>query len=593
MPRTRKNVLTECPPIQVYPDLFDMGYGRVSTNRQGADDRVSLPLQSASIRALAARNGRTLDDRFIMLERHSARTAERRAVFMHIEAICRANPRTAAAPGYIYFLNDDRFGRFIDFEEATYWRVHFRKNYGWKVVYVQDGDLKDSLAASMIRSVKSATASQYSNDLSRRTHDAKRATAEMGFWNGPAPLGYRRAVARPGESAVVLEAGQAKAQDQRTRLVPGPKDEVDLVATIFARYATGCVSLTSLARELSTDPRWRDTLAWSPQCLGKMLRSPTYLGYVVFGERPVGEDGVQRGRSIIPPKIVEVRTTLPQYDVNDPHEDLHIWVRGAHPALVSRKTYDAVRSRLAANGKMTRAVDGAYPFSGMFSCAECGQPYTGGGGPKNKKDPSDPHRYRFYKDRGGTGIRPVCGGPVGTLQQRLVEPLIVSALARVIGSDQVMRAIDAAIDRKISEVRAVVPASSASNTRERAKLAKEKERLLDAVQIGTITADEAKGRLATIRGKLEALDAPSELPVTAVNREHQLATLRRTLKDRARDFHAQAAVLTGAELREVCAPWIEHGVVDKTNRTLTVFVRRVPGNNPLLHLETLPEQGSP
>jgi DNA invertase Pin-like site-specific DNA recombinase len=579
----------ELPSVRVYPDLFAIGYVRVSTGKQAAADKVSLPLQIQAVTALSEKKGTTLDPYFVIIDPgKSGRTAERRPGFMRLEALCKANPRSPDKPGHLYFLSDDRFGRFFEPEDATYWRVHFRKLYGWIVFFSENDETNDPLARGIIRTIGAASASSYSNDLSTRARSSKRAVAEMGLWNGPAPFGYRRSVTRLGEQSCVLEAGQSKATDQRARLTLGPADEVALVRSFFQRYAEGTASLTKLALEVDSNKKWAHKLEWSPQRIAKMLRSGTYLGCVPYGDRPVENGGLQRRHTEAPVRIK--RTDSPPKHKDEEMASLpFVWVEESHPAIVSEELFARVQERLGRNARITRAVAGTYPFSGLFTCSTCGETYTGGGGPKNHRDPTDPHRYRFYKCNGGVGIRPTCPGFIGTLQKRLIEPMIVEAIGRVVASDIVQQAIAAAIDRALEALQPAPRQSLASVKRQSAALEKQKQRLLDCVQQGAVGMDDISDRLSDIRRQLSVLSEARE-SVTSFDAAQagSLKSVRTSLLAQARDFPALAATLTGAELRELCSPWIATGVVDKHRRTLTIQVRRVPTGNAFLHLEHSP-----
>jgi hypothetical protein len=58
----------------------------------------------------------------------------------------------------------------------------------------------------------------------------------------------------------------------------------------------------------------------------------------------------------------------------------------------------------------------------------------------------------------------------------------------------------------------------------------------------------------------------------------------------ALDFRAQAKRMEGVELRELLRPWLESAVVDKERMTLTLEVRRIPGDGSLFTSVRPPEQ---
>src|SRR5690348_17681845 len=104
-----------------------LGYCRVSTESQAREDKTSIADQRAAIERLAETLGRQLSDAAVFTDAGvSGADAEGRPAFMRLVAFCEANRRSARSPGYVLVLNDSRFGRFRDPEEAVVWR--FRRS---------------------------------------------------------------------------------------------------------------------------------------------------------------------------------------------------------------------------------------------------------------------------------------------------------------------------------------------------------------------------------------------------------------------------------------------------------------------------------
>jgi DNA invertase Pin-like site-specific DNA recombinase len=110
-------------PVATGPDT--VGYIRVSTEDQARDEKSSLADQRAAISALAAKLDRALAATDVFGDPGiSGQTAEGRPGFMALIKYCEANRRPAKSPGLVLVLNDSRFGRFRDPEEAAHWRFH-------------------------------------------------------------------------------------------------------------------------------------------------------------------------------------------------------------------------------------------------------------------------------------------------------------------------------------------------------------------------------------------------------------------------------------------------------------------------------------
>jgi DNA invertase Pin-like site-specific DNA recombinase len=546
-----------------------LGYVRVSKEDQAAEHKTSLSDQRAAIAALAGRLGRHLSPPLIFEDPGvSGATAEDRPGFMALVRYCEAHPRPRSAPGYVLALNDSRWGRFPNPEESTYWRVHLDR-HGWRVRFAEGDETEDPTARIFLRAVHSTQATAYLEAIRANAKRGAQGAARRGLWQNEAPLGYRRRARDPvtGQERT-LEPGQLKGKNEEVRLTVGPPEERQIVQTMFARYAGGGVSLGALARELDRTFPGR---AWSKQTVRAFLKNPAYLGDVVWCRRP--HDKAERRERWIRPEADWIVT------------------RDAHPALVSREMFAAVQQRLATNRRQTRATAGGYPLSGLLRCAQCGEPYTGGGGPHGP--PQDPDRYRFYKDRGGVGRVPACSGPLGTLQKRWIEPRIIATVTDVVSRPDVRRLIAEECDRQLSDLRSVHTGGRAALERERTRLDTERERLVAAIAHGTVTEAEAAVQLAGNRTALDRIAADLERLRFEDRRSTRLDGERAQLVALAADFATVARRASGAQLRELLRPWIADAVVDKANRKLTLTIRRVPLAGAFLQLRAAPGRGSP
>src|SRR4051812_13982858 len=195
-----------------------IGYVRVSTEQQAGEQKTSLADQRRAITELATRLGRVLDLQHIFQDAGvSGATAEGRPAFMAMLNYCRENARPPHKPGMILILNDSRFGRFRNLNEAGHW-AYTLEALGWPVRFVESDDVRDPLARGIIRFVNSAEASTYRANLVKRSKAAARSHAELGRWQQEAPFGYRRlATRKDGSAQRVLAIGQRKAHDEVSR----------------------------------------------------------------------------------------------------------------------------------------------------------------------------------------------------------------------------------------------------------------------------------------------------------------------------------------------------------------------------------------
>lgn len=528
-----------------------IAYIRVSTEQQAGEQRTSMVEQRRAVTARALGMGRVLPPECVFEDPGaSGATAEGRPGFMAMLAYCQANPRPLTQPGMVFVLNDSRFGRFDDPEEATHWRFVL-KRLGWQVRFCEGDDVQDVFARGVIRFIGSAQASEYRANLRRTAKRASRATAEQGRWQVEAPFGYRRFATRTDGAQRVLDIGQRKAHDEVVRLTLGPETEQHVVRWMFETYAAGGIALGAMGRALDERFPYR---RWPKQSVRAMLQNPTYVGDVVWGRRPHGETSGQRKE-----------------------RDADKWtiVRDAHPAIISRELFDLVQQRLATNLKEKRATSGGYPLSGLIRCGSCGMPFVGGGGPRGPAQ--DPDRYRFYRDSGGVSSPVKCAPPILTLRKRWIEAQVIDAVSLLVAHPETQERIAEEVRSLVFQTRDATRTKRAPLDAEREKLMLQRKRLVDAVAAGVVSETEATASLSEVRARISAIDMEverlrfSERATATID-----ADVERLVK-LAQDFPTQVRRLSGAPLRNLLKPWIADAVVNKEKRVLTLTLWRVPG----------------
>lgn len=518
-----------------------VAYTRVSTERQAGEDKTSLADQRAAIERLGGTLGHSVQ-RWFADEGVSGGTAEKRNGFMALVAFCEAHRRKSG--GVVLALNDSRWGRFDNPEEATYWRVHLGK-LGWAVRFVEGDDVQDVLGRGVIRFVHQAQSTAYRQNIIANAKRGARGTAELGYWGRREPFGFRRKVVSGGKVRV-LEPGERKADTEKVKLVPF-EPEAKLVREAFRRYANGATlgQLNNWLREVSPDRR-----QWSRPVVGVLLKNAAYVGDVVFGMR------CNSG-----PSSVQV-------------------TRDAHPAIVTRDVFQRAQERLTSNRRATRRVQAVYPVSGLVRCADCGNHYTGAGGKGQTM-------YRYYMDRGvypkydaGQRVTP-CPGRAGMIRKEALEDAIVGILVRELGRTSVRAEVEKAVDRWIERHTATVKDATQEATKRLAEIERERGRVASAIASGTLLESEAAAVLRSLRLESE------RLAVVATPRPLPSRYDRARLVAKALDFPNAVKSLKGPALRDAIAAWVDSATFDKHTRTLRVAVRRVPG---VLELSPLPRQ---
>jgi DNA invertase Pin-like site-specific DNA recombinase len=532
--------------------VLAIGYVRVSSEAQAGEKQSSLRDQRDALASLADRLGYTLGTVFEDAGLSGA-TVRKRPALLALIRYCEANKQPKGEPAFVLVLNDSRFGRFDDPDEAAALRFRL-KSSGWVVRFAEADDIADPSIRHIMRAVGGAQASEYRRNLRANTTRGRIGTTKQGFWASRDPFGYRRAVVYPVGQARTLERGQPKARGEKIKLVPH-EAEAEIVREIFRRYASGAYSMRALCRWLNTEPvATIGRQAWAGPTVHGLLENETYLGRIAARRRTA--ERMERG--VYGRGPAEYR------------------VEGTHAALVDQETFDRVQAQLVAIPARGDVFD--YRVRGLVTCGTCGEPFMGGGlGSKLATG----KRVHFYICAGGREKR--CPPRATTISSTLLERTVIEQVAEHVKAQTSAAAIRAAFGARLAN-RAAAPKPIAHLTR--AKLEARRDRLVAAVEAGTITNDEAGPRIAAIRRDLENV---SVAPAVAIDDAARRAHVER-LAARGRDFVALAGIATGNELRTLLRPWVDSMTFEKGTRELTLTLRTLAAG---LLPETLREQNSP
>jgi DNA invertase Pin-like site-specific DNA recombinase len=503
-----------------------VAYVRVSTERQAGEDKTSLADQRRAIGAMSSVVGEWFVDEGV-----SGGTAEKRPGFMQLVAFCESHPRR---DGSVLVLNDSRWGRFTDPEEASYWRVRLSKA-GWRVRFVENDATTDPTTRTLMRAIGSATSSATREAIKANARRGAQGTAEKGFWGRREPFGFRRQVVSGGKPRT-LEPGERKTDAEKVKLIPY-SPEAKIVRELFDRYAIGGESLGALnawLRRVSPTRR-----KWSRSVIAVVLKNPAYVGDVA---------------------------------VNG------ITTRDAHPRIVTRDVYARVQARLVGNRRARRAVRATYPLSGMVRCADCGQTYSGAGGKGQTM-------YRYYMD---AGVYPkydkgrsehACPGRAGMIRKEVLEDTVVRVVARELSRPQAIRDVTDAIDRALAAKDSASWDTARDAKKRLEEITRERNRIVQAIASGALYESEASALLRGLRTEADQLAAHANTPPRIKPRQNE----RQRLLRMALDFPRVAPRLSGASLRNVLMLWVAGATFDKHTRRLSVVLRRVPGVLELSH----------
>ncbi len=215
----------------------------------------------------------------------------------------------SGSPGFTAVLVYDvsRWGRFQDVDESAFYEYRCRRArialHYCAEQFTNDG----STLAALVKTLKRTMAAEYSRDLSARVFAGQCRLTELGFrQGGTAGYGLRRLlVDQDGKPKCVLQRGEYKSiATDRVVLIPGPREEIQVVKEIFHRYVEERQSAEVIASMLNErGARGEDGRRWTRQIVHRILTNPKYIGANVTNR----QSGKLRNRRVNNPPEMWVR----------------------------------------------------------------------------------------------------------------------------------------------------------------------------------------------------------------------------------------------------------------------------------------------
>lgn len=255
-------------------------YIRMSTELQ-----VESPEnQERQIRAYAATYGIEIVKAYADLG-VSGMTAEKREQF---QALLDDVEQSRNAYNIVLYLEESRWGRFVDSREADYHRMRLER----KNVVCQSCDqpltLASNIADRIITLLRDESASDYCRQLSEKVYNGQCNLIIKGYrQGGPAGFGLRRMLLdESGKPKQELAAGQRKSlQTERVILVPGPQAEQEIIRWMYDQFIAG-LRENQIAEQLNTKG-WKTDFGrpWTRGTVRGVLSNEKYIGNNLFNRR--------------------------------------------------------------------------------------------------------------------------------------------------------------------------------------------------------------------------------------------------------------------------------------------------------------------
>ncbi len=359
----------------------------------------AIPFAGYIRRSTADRQEASLDSQKKAIQDHAESTGSKIIKWYVDDG--KSGTKAKGRPGFLSLIQDvevgdcefqgilvydfDRWGRFIDPEEGTYYRQHC-KRHGAPVIFVIDFDMvnQDNVGSRVIRTVKQEVATEESRKRSALVFERSKSNAERGFSNGGRPpFGYERwAIDQNGKERRLLPGHHCE-KLERVFIKPGPTEHVALIERIFKMRGVDGLGYGEIANTLNVEHIPSPSGGqWGKPYIGHILKNRCYIGQLTYGKFKKGKFRSDRIEAV-PETEWAINTDQDRVII-----DAELWAKV--------RALDEVRKRHFDNKSMGRCLSSQYfLLSGLIVCNECGRNFQG----KPRKG-GNGKRYFYYTDGG-------------------------------------------------------------------------------------------------------------------------------------------------------------------------------------------------
>lgn len=272
----------------------------------------------------------------------------------------------------VLFYDVSRFGRFQNSDEAAYYSFLFERN-GVDLIYCSEPiPTKDfPLESSVILNIKRSSAAYHSRNLSEKVFIGQVNLIKLGYHQGGmAGYGLRRLlVDENGIAKEILGFRKRKSiQTDRVILIPGPKNEIKIVNSIYDLFIDGNMPEFIIAERLNEQniPAENGTL-WTRAKIHQILTNEKYIGNNIYNKT----SSKLKSRLVKNPKNEWVRCDkaykpiISKKKYNKAQEIIQL--RSVH--LTNEELLEKLKQKLESNGKLSGFIideDDTGPSSSVY-----------------------------------------------------------------------------------------------------------------------------------------------------------------------------------------------------------------------------------
>lgn len=537
-----------------------VGYVRCSTEMQ----EDSPEQQKKEIERFATAQGIAIQEWYIDFGK-SGTTFTQRSEFMRLKKVVESQPTFSTVICY----DESRWGRAIDAEENTYWRVHFRK-HGVEVLLVKSSIDPKHEFAPMLKAFEGVQASQYSKKLSELTLRGAASNGKFSSGGFP-PYGYKRVgINLKTNQQRVLESGDwCVRRQEKVVWALGDPVEVDTVKFIFAERckSTAYVVIAKILNDrgipCARRGKWKNMdQKWSTGTIKSIIENPAYYGVRVYNRYSSSKIRAKQEQW-----SEKLDTKYPQWKLN---KDRWVINENAHEAIVSRKTWDLANSHRRSEGRAPVRELAPYLLTGRITCARCGFAYQG----QSTKTTGKKIYYRYIC--GGFNNKRVCG--YGAVRRDVVESFVIGSIENILSDGLLNMDIEKQL-KKVVELRPDTVKKSVSISIDRLNRVEAKiQNILAAIEDGTPSSMFAD-RLVQLQSEKRDIMEERDRALKSAERLQEVTDLAKSVRLFAENFRSIFESLPLHEKRQVIQKCLIKVMVDSEKKKAVGYFRKIPHLN--------------
>ncbi len=431
-------------------------YARVSTTRQAEND-LSIPDQLRQLNEWAKANGHLVVQEYV--EPGASATDDKRPVFQRMIADAMVKPPAFEA---IIIHSLSRF-----FRDVIQFGVYERKlgKLGVKVISITQQTTDDS-TGEMMRRIMSTFDEYQSKEISKHTSRAMKENARQGFFNGSCPpFGYQ---------AISTDIPGSRGRTRKKLAIN--EAEAGIVRMAYDLYQNGLegqqLGCKQIAQYLTDKGLLMRGKPWRMQKVQHLLSDTLYMGEY----------------------FTNIRDS--KANANRPPEE---WVKTSVPAIMDAATFERVRIKREARAPdktPPRIVNSPTLLTGLLKCG-CGAGMTLTTGKSGQ--------YKYYKcvRRQSQGNHACTSS---NLPMEKLDSLVLEQLAEKVFAPERLQSLMSELRKRIKSSKDDQQARTNEVGRQIKKIEERQQRLLEAIETGTIDLDETTQRRAQqLKASREAL----------------------------------------------------------------------------------------